>query len=394
MTHEPWIAPGEPKGTVRLSVGIIVRNEQQTIGRMLASLFGQSLFQHLAKGYGVCEIICVANGCTDRTAEVAQEIFAEQTRSHPFRGTFRCRVEVLPRPGKLQAWNEYVHSLSAREAEYLFLADGDIVIHRPDTLWNMFLAVEQCPAATAVTDEPLKDIVFKSRKTWSEKLSLAASRMTRSQPAQLTGQLYGIRSEVARNMYLPRDLTACEDGLIKTLACTCFLTRPATSGRIVKAPNASHIFEPYMGLMEVLRNQKRQMIGQTIVHILVDQYLPGLRLEERLNLAETLQDKDRFDPDWLKKLVRTHLQGIRHFWQLFPGALSFRLARLGGIPGFRKVGHLPAALLGLAIAALSCWLSYRFLKKGVQAYWPDTHRRAVQGSAPVAAVKAACEVTT
>jgi hypothetical protein len=394
MTHEPSIAPREPKGAVRLSLGIIVRNEEQTIGSMLFSLFRQSLFEQLAKEGSVCEIICVANGCTDRTADIAEDIFAEQAHRHPFRAAFRCCVETLPRPGKLGAWNEFVHRLSAREAEYLFLADGDIIIHRAETLWNMFLTLEQKGAATAVTDEPLKDIAFKSRKTWPEKLSLAASRMTRSQPAQITGQLYGIRSAVARNIYLPRDLTACEDGFIKTVVCTCFLTRPATSRRVVKAREASHVFEPYMDLREILRNQKRQMIGQTVVHILVDQYLPGLRLEERLNLAETLQEKDRFDPDWLRNLIRTHMDRIRHFWQLFPGALSFRLARLEGIRGFRKISHLPAALLGFMIAAPSCWLAYRFLKQGFQAYWPETQRRRLQDFTREATVKAALELTT
>jgi hypothetical protein len=394
MTHEPSIALREPQGAVRLSLGIIVRNEEETIGRMLFSLFRQSLFEHLAKEGSICEIICVANGCTDRTADIAEDIFAEQTLSHPFRGAFRCRVESLPRPGKLRAWNEYVQRLSAREAGCLFLADGDIVIHRAESLWNMLLTLEQRGAATAVTDEPLKDIAFKPRKTWTEKLSLAASRMTRSQPAQLTGQLYGIRSAIARNIYLPKDLTACEDGFIKTVVCTCFLTRPARSGRVVKAREASHIFEPYMGLGEILRNQKRQMIGQTVVHILVDQYLPGLRLEERLNLAETLEEKDRFDPDWLKRLVQAHMERIGHFGQLFPGALSFRLARLAGIRGFRKIGHLPAAVLGLAISALSCLLAYRFLRQGFQSYWPETERRGLREFTPEAAVKAALELTT
>jgi glycosyltransferase involved in cell wall biosynthesis len=231
MMHERSIAPPEPKGAVRLSIGIIVRNEEETIGPMLSSLFRQNVFERLAQQGSVCEIICVANGCTDRTAEIAQAVFDEQARDHPLSAAFRCRVESLTRAGKLQAWNEYVHRLSAREAECLFVADGDIVIHRTETLGNMLRTLEQNPAATAVTDEPLKDIAFKSRKTWTEKLSLAASRMTRNQPAQLTGQLYGIRSAVARNIYLPQDLPACEDGFIKTLVCTRFLTRPARPRR-------------------------------------------------------------------------------------------------------------------------------------------------------------------
>src|SRR5215207_3722084 len=283
MTHEPWIAPAKENGAVRLSLGIIVRNEEEAIGPMLDSLFGQTLFEELHKRAWRCEIICVANGCTDRTVEIAERIFAENMATHPFAGSFTCRVESLARPGKLHAWNQYVHRLSAREAEGLFLADGDILIHHVATLWNMYLVLEQNKVATAVTDQPLKDISFKQRNTWRERISLATSRITQSRPAQLTGQLYGIRSAVARNIFLPRDLMACEDGFIKSLVCTYCLTRPGSLERVARARDASHVFQAYMGLLEIVRNQKRQMIGQTIVHILVDDYLKRLRLEERLN---------------------------------------------------------------------------------------------------------------
>lgn len=208
MTHEPWIAPAGENGAVRLSLGIIVRNEEEAIGPMLESLFRQTLFEELNKRGLLCEIICVANGCTDRTVEIAERIFAERTATHPFADSFRCRVESLARPGKLHAWNQYVHRLSAREAECLFLTDGDIVIYHLATLWNMYLVLEQNETATAVTDQPLKDIAFKERNTWRERISLATSRITQSHPAQLTGQLYCIRSAVARNIYLPRDLIA------------------------------------------------------------------------------------------------------------------------------------------------------------------------------------------
>jgi hypothetical protein len=389
MTLEPRITTREPTDSVRLSFAIIVRNEEEAIGPMLHSLFQQNLFEHLPQLHCVCEIICVANGCTDRTAEIAERIFAEQKRHHPFADRFRCRVESLPLPGKLQAWNEYVHRLSAREAECLFLADGDIIIHQPTTLWNMYCALEQSSTAIAVTDEPVKDIAFKHRKTWRERISLATSRLTQSRPAQLSGQLYGIRSAVARNIYLPGGLRACEDGFIKVLACTYFLTRPKTAGRVVKARDAAHVFEAYKGPLEIVRNQKRQMIGQTVVHILVDQYLPGLRLEERLNLAETLQDKDRFDPDWLPRLIRAHLRRIRHFWQLFPGALSFRLARLNGMRGYRKIAHVPAAAVGFALSVVSCWLAHRFLKEGFRTYWPETRREGLPEFPAEASVKGA-----
>src|SRR4029077_14790990 len=126
--------------------------------------------------------------------------------------------------------------------------------------------------------------------------------------------LYCIRSEIARNIYLPRDLGACEDGFIKALVCTDFLSRPVLADRIRVAEGAEHTFEAYTSPAAIFRNQKRQMIGQTVVHILMDQYLPTLSPQERLTMAEFLRNKDRDDPIWLKRLISSHLRQIRYWW--------------------------------------------------------------------------------
>ena len=61
---------------VCLSNGVMAWNEEVSIGPMLESLFQQSIFQHLAALGQACEVICLTNGCTDRTVEVAGEILA------------------------------------------------------------------------------------------------------------------------------------------------------------------------------------------------------------------------------------------------------------------------------------------------------------------------------
>ena len=63
-----------------LSIGILAWNEENSIGTMLESLLSQRLFRRLAdKGEG-CEIVCLANGCTDGTVRVTREIFAAAAR--------------------------------------------------------------------------------------------------------------------------------------------------------------------------------------------------------------------------------------------------------------------------------------------------------------------------
>ena len=163
-----------------------------------------------------------------------------------------------------------------------------------------------------------------------DRLSLAASRLTSSGKAGLCGQLYCIRAEIARNIYLPKDLAACEDGFIKTLACTDFLTHPAVSWRICVADGAEHTFEAYTSPAAIVKNQKRQIMGQTIIHILVDGYLrTPAALCEHACLAATLERKDRTDPEWLKRLIHQHLQQARFWWRLYPGISHMGFKRLG-----------------------------------------------------------------
>ncbi|HKQ40723.1 MAG TPA: glycosyltransferase family A protein, partial [Verrucomicrobiae bacterium] len=295
-----------------IAIGIIAWNEEAAIAAMLESLFAQTIFAELAAQNIRCEIICVANGCSDRTAAVAREIFEKQQRQHPCRQTFTARVVEVQKRGKINAWNLFVHELSSREAQFLFFADADIVLNEAQSLWNMYRALEENSLALVSTDTPIKDIALKPRRTFMERISLAASRMTQSAAAQLTGQLYCIKANVARNIYLPADLAACEDGFIKALACTYFLTHEVRARHIVVAPKASHIFEAYVSLRDILNNQKRQMIGQTIVHLLVDRELKRLPLEQKLNLAETLREREGADPAWLKLLIAEHMRRTRH----------------------------------------------------------------------------------
>jgi glycosyltransferase involved in cell wall biosynthesis len=357
-----------------VSIGIIAWNEEAGIGAMLDTVFQQTLFAELARRGRHCEILCVTNGCTDRTPEVVAEIFARQSREHPEAASFSCRVMNVTQRGKINAWNRFVHSFSARDAKYLFLMDADISIHPRETLWNMVNTLETNREASVSVDLPCKDIAGKDRKTLWDRVSLGASQMTGSASAQLCGQLYCIRAEVARNIYLPKDLCACDDGFIKALVCTDFLTHQVWPWRIVAAPAAAHTFEAYVSPRGILKNQKRQMIGQTIVHILIDNYLNKLPVIQRARLGAALSEKEQADPDWLKRLISEHIRRTRFWWQLYPGLLSHRFKRLASLNWFKRIACLPAALAGFFLALTSSFLAYSSLKKGTTDYWPRAER--------------------
>jgi hypothetical protein len=319
-----------------------------------------------------CEIVCLANGCTDNTADVAQKCFDAQAKDRSFKNSFTCRLVTLAERGKLNAWNVFVHKLSATQAQLLFLMDGDIVIHHPDTLWNMLAALLNHPEAVIAVDRPLKDISFKAKPSVLERISLATSAMTQASVAQVTGQLYCIRATAARNIYLPKDLAACEDGFIKTVIATDFLTRPAYPARIMQANEASHVFEAYTSIGDILKNQKRQMIGQSIVHVLVDKYLKRIHLCPPTGMGELICELERTDPTWLKRLIHEHMRETNHCWQLFPGILSSRFRRLAHLRGMRRILYFPVALIGFFVTLIASWAAFRALKQGCTTYWPDT----------------------
>jgi hypothetical protein len=355
-----------------LSLGIIACNEADSIGASLESVFRQSLFCKLHERKLTCEILCMANGCTDDTAEIARKCFESRVKTHPFRDSFTCRVVDLVERGKLNAWNVFVHQLSETEAQWLFLMDGDIIIHQRDTLWNMLAILLDHTEAVMAVDRPLKNISLKARPSVLERISLATSAMTQANSAQVTGQLYCIRAAAARNIYLPRDLVACEDGFIKTVIATDFLTRPASSERIMVADEASHVFEAYLSGSDILKNQKRQMMGHTMVHVLVDKLLKGIDINQRKHLGQFLCDLERTDPTWLKRLINEHIRTTNHCWQLFPGLLLSRFRGLTHVQGIRRWVYFPVALIGFFVTLISSWQAFRALKRGCTNYWPDT----------------------
>jgi glycosyltransferase involved in cell wall biosynthesis len=367
---------------VHVSIGIVARNEESGIAATLDSLFNQSIFGELNRRGLLCEIICLANGCTDRTEEVAAGIFESQMRQHPDRAAIRAGVSSLSRKGKINAWNQFVHALSARESQFIFLMDSDILIHRRETLLNMLRVLESDADAHIAVDRPCKHILFKPHKSLLDRISLATARLTTSAEAQLCGQLYCIRAEIARRIYLPKDLAACEDGFIKNLVCTDFLTRPVEPRRIRLAEDAAHTFEAYSSPWALVKNQKRQVMGQTIVHVLIDKYLKSHPLAERPRVAAILEENDRTDPGWLKRLIVQHLNRVRFWWRLYPGMTTVAFRRLRRRKFTERVACFLTAAAGASLTFISGWSAFGALKSGCTDYWPQARRRGFARTQP------------
>ena len=350
---------------MKVSLGILAWNEESSIGVTVGSIFAQSLATRLHERGDSLEIVVVPNGCTDATAARAEEAFALHRRERSFS---EGRVAPLARPGKINAWNEYVHRLSDPGAAFLFFADADIVLHGEETLWNMLRALEENPVAIASTDQPIKHIALKEKKGLLDRLSLGTSAMTQAAPGQLTGQLYCARGEWLRRLWMPDGLIV-EDGFLKAMIVTDFLSQPSNLSRIVRAPNAAHVFEAYTRLRDILPNQRRQAVGHAIFTVLRE------RLEEisRGSAVDAFLEAERErDPDWFRKHLK-HEIAKKGGWVMPPGLFGVRFRRLRHLPSRQRLIRLPAALAGAAVDALVVlWANHTLRHGQIASIWKDT----------------------
>lgn len=333
--------------SVKISIGIFAYNEEPRIGATLASLREQDLFDPAQQPGTDLEIVVLPNGCRDRTAEVA----TDGVRTH-FTGLPRvaARVENLAEPGKSRTWNTYVHRLADPAADLLILMDGDIRLVGASTLRNLVRALVEHPEATASVDVILKDIAFKADLTAREKMSLAASELTRSGPPKLAGSLYAARGAVLRGIWMPVGLLV-EDGFLKAMLCTDNFTKPDQPHRLVRADDAAHVFEAVTDTRILFKHEVRLLVGSAVNFILFEHLMEQVRATGR-DAGALVGEWNEREPDWMPKLVDTKLKA-RGWWLAPTGFVLLPLKQLGHLPAAKKLRRLPAAFLrvGFNLAA-------------------------------------------
>jgi len=355
-----------------VSIGVLAFNEENSIEATLDSLFQQSIFHRADDVAQNIETIVVANGCTDRTQEKAQAAVSKFTvkRQTALRKT-NCQVINVRERGKANAWNLFVHKFSNSDADYLFLMDADILFAAEGTMWSMLMALQKDPFAQVSTDTPIKYFERGQIPWWARWISVGTSKMTQAGTAQLTGQLYCIRSAIARRLRLPYGLLS-EDGFLKKLVCTDLLTRPSDPRRIVRADKASHFFEGYSSMKDILNNQTRYKISETINYFLCEKVLPQLTEMERNEFALTIEQRETLDRCWWFESFVTYIDSRMGFWGIFPDALTYRFKRLSLLKGREKLTYFPVAVAGAFVDVITCYRAYRALKRRNIAFWPDT----------------------
>ena len=219
----------------KISIGILAHNEASRIHKTLQSLFLQDVFQQVET-----EIVIVANGCVDETAEVARRSLRDNQAIWSARGS--ARVEEIVVAGKANAWNAFVHNFSSPRASVLVLMDADITLLKVNTISSMVLTLENNARAVVCVDQPIKDIETKPNRTLFERLLVSATPKINPDDVPLCGQLYCVLSGPVRQITLPIEIT-CEDGFLRALLLTQGFTTSENRRHIVLDCSVSHSFE-------------------------------------------------------------------------------------------------------------------------------------------------------
>src|SRR5262249_14737262 len=138
--------------TMKVSVGILARNEADNIAKILGDIGSQDLLSsHSLR----IEIHIVANGCTDSTVIAAKNALSKDSFQHK---NIKVYVHTLSQPVKSNAWNELIHRFTSPAAEFICLVDADIRIPEPTTLRLMLDSLVVSDKAVVAVDDPVKDL--------------------------------------------------------------------------------------------------------------------------------------------------------------------------------------------------------------------------------------------
>lgn len=287
---------------MRISLGILAYNESKRILASLKSLEEQALFN----GDYDCELVIVPNGCTDDTAAVARE-FLRQSRVEAFR---RGKVEEVSEAGKSNAWNRFVHDFSDPAADYVFFLDADIAFLQKDALKTLVDTLEANRELWVVTDVPIKDVTLMERRTPLQ--SLVASVGNKARTDAICGQAYCARATAVRQVTMPIGLPV-EDGFLRAMIDTEFFTTTTSRAevRLRVVEEASHVFEAYQNFAQLLRHEKRLIIGGAINQVLFDDLWIQAKTAK---VGELIRRRNEANPSWVRDLVADYAK--RHFWMV------------------------------------------------------------------------------
>lgn len=313
---------------MRISIGMLAHNETETITESIYLLSRQSLLTEPRDDIEAIEFICVPNGCTDNTANIARQtiVTLKTSYSNP---AVSWQVQELQQTGKPNAWNEFVHRFSDQSADYLILIDADIYLIETKALENLLHSLIDAPNAYVAVGMPRKRVSYRGVKGIVERISLGISRVSVAGPPGVNGGLYCSQATVLHRLWLPNYILS-DDGFIGAMLSTDFFARPHQSEKIVRAGDAIYEFTPYLKLKTLFHHERRIVLGGTLNMLLFTHFRS---LPRGKDVGIYVKQQCLIDPYWVKDFLAEYLRN-KGWWVLPKYCFMYYLFRR-----FRKLKH-------------------------------------------------------
>ncbi|MGL4499245.1 MAG: glycosyltransferase family 2 protein, partial [Planktothrix sp.] len=339
---------------MNINIGILAYNEADAIPKMLDSLFQQTLFTQPHPDLNI-EICVIPNACTDQTASIAattlENLVKPDIHTH-----VKWSIYEIERPGKSNAWNEFVHRFSNPNADYLFMMDADIIILDPQTLTSMLQLLETSSETYVAMDRQIKDVSLKPNKNLLELLSVKVSSLSGNnagelKPVWICGQLYLARTHILRRIWLPTTLPT-QDSFLYSMITTNGFQEAENPERVIQAPSASHIFEAYTNIRSLLRHQKWLMIGQIVGGLVSESFLNRADQED---IGIMIKNNNENNPLWLDEMVQKMIAD-KGWWLIPDGIFTRRFKSLANKSFFKAILFFPLACVAFAV---DLWVAFQ-----------------------------------
>lgn len=284
-------------GRIVVDLAVLAHQEEATIAEAIGDLSRQDI---LGDPHVDLRVWILANGCRDRTAAAAQDAVA---RLEP--GTAALfTVLDLPKPGKSRTVGAFIHTLARPEADAFVFLDADCRLIAADTVSRMVGAVASRAELQVFTGRPVKDIVhYRTKLGFVERLIAAGAEQLTDFRKSIAGGLYCIRAETARRIHLPVGLPV-EDGFVRAMVLTDFLSEPERFERIDGDPEVFFIYESIRTVPALVKHQTRIVVGSAINTML---YGRIRRLAPTSAQAQALLKEAAQHDEWLARVLREEL---------------------------------------------------------------------------------------
>jgi len=343
---------------LRLDIGILAHNEERDLPEMLGDLCQQTL---LADPAVDIQIYFLANGCSDNTVSVAQ---AEIDRMP---ADLARRFQVIDRaePGKSRTMNWFLREHLRPEADLVMFVDSDIRLPMAGSMAHMVSEMRSRPELFVFTSRPVKDVVHNKTPLGPVGRLIAAGREGLTDYRRsIAGSLFVLRADFARRLYIPAGLPV-EDGFIRGMILTEFLSQPEDFTRIDGHHDVFHLYESVLTPGALVRHQTRIVLGSAVNAAM---YKRMRRIAPTAAKAITLLQEASENDSWLAQMLKEELPQAPY------GYIPFRfLTKRLTVFRSRKSKSLRSALMlvpGLALDTIAwAWASLRMARGAGSGFW-------------------------